>query len=180
METKRLIIREVMESDALQLVTWWGNGEIMCHVGFPDGIKSNVDQLRQDIVAQMHDKNKNRHSRRYLILKKDSNTAIGELSYHDLDLKNHQCSFGIKICELNEQGQGYGEEALRGFLTFLFTEFLLHRIELDTLLENKRAQALYQKVGFKVIGVKRDMWLDPSGTYRSAVLMDMLRDEFLQ
>ena len=60
----------------------------------------------------------------------------------------------------------------------LFRTYELHRIELDTLLENKRAQHLYQKVGFKVVGVKRDVWLDPEGNYRSAVVMDLLKNDF--
>ena len=112
-----------------------------------------------------------------MIIKNDG-LPIGELSFHNLDLINKSCEIGIKICDLSEQGKGYGEEALRGFIAYLFNTYQLHRIELDTLLENKRAQNLYQKVGFKVVGVKRDVWLDPLGNYRSAVVMDLLRDEF--
>ena len=112
-----------------------------------------------------------------MIVKNDG-FSIGELSFHNLDLTNKSCEIGIKICELSEQGKGYGEEALRGFINYLFRTYELHRIELDTLLENKRAQHLYQKVGFKVVGVKRDVWLDPEGNYRSAVVMDLLKNDF--
>lgn len=168
-------IREAKVTDVETLVVWWATGELMQHVGFPKGIQTNVEKLRTELEIQKEDHQAK--SKRFIIVKNDG-LPIGELSFHNLDLTNKSCEIGIKICELSEQGKGYGEEALRGFIDYLFNTYELHRIELDTLFENKRAQHLYQKVGFKVVGVKRDVWLDPQGVYRSAVVMDLLRNDF--
>lgn len=172
---QHLYIREAKVTDVETLVVWWATGELMQHVGFPKGIRTNIEKLRTELEIQHEDSHALK--KRFMILKNDG-LPIGELSFHNLDLTNKSCEIGIKICELSEQGKGYGEEALRGFITYLFKTYDLHRIELDTLLENKRAQSLYQKVGFKVVGIKRDVWLDPQGNYRSAVVMDLLKNDF--
>lgn len=172
---KHIYIREAKVTDVETLVVWWATGELMEHVGFPSGIQTNIEKLRTELEIQKADSRA--LSKRFMIIKNDG-SPIGELSFHNLDLTNKSCEIGIKICEMSEQGKGYGEEALRGFIAHLFNTYQLHRIELDTLLENRRAQNLYQKVGFKVVGVKRDVWLDPLGNYRSAVVMDLLRHEF--
>ena len=172
---KHLYIREATVTDVETLVVWWATGELMQHVGFPNGIRTNIEKLRTELEIQKEDIQPT--SKRFMIVKNDG-FSIGELSFHNLDLTNKSCEIGIKIWELSQQGKGYGEEALRGFINYLFRTYELHRIELDTLLENKRAQHLYQKVGFKVVGVKRDVWLDPEGNYRSAVVMDLLKNDF--
>lgn len=168
---KQLEIKEANETDTQTLISWWANGDLMRHVGFPNGIQTNIKQLRTELIKQSLATN-TEPKRRFIIFKKDNHKAIGELAFNHLDLHN-------KSCEIDEQGKGYGEEALRGFITYLFKTYKLHRIYLDTLLENKRAQQLYQKIGFKTIGIARDVWLDPQGNYRSAVLMDLLESDYL-
>lgn len=172
----QLEIREANETDIPTLISWWANGDLMHHVGFPNGIQTDIEQLRTELIKQ----SLNVENRcRFIIFKKKNHKAIGELSFNHLDLQNRSCEIGIKICEIDEQGKGYGEEALRGFLTYLFKTYKLHRIYLDTLLENKRAQQLYQKLGFKTIGIARDIWVDSQGNYRSTVLMDLLESDYL-
>lgn len=177
-QLNRLKIREANETDIPTLIAWWASGDLMRHVGFPNGIQTDIEQLKTELVKQSL-ASTNEPSRRFIIFKKEEHKAIGELCFHQLDLHNKSCEISIKICEIDEQGKGYGEEALRGFLTYLFKTYQLHRIYLDTLLENTCAQQLYQKVGFKIIGIERDVWLDPQGNYRSAVLMDLLENDYL-
>jgi RimJ/RimL family protein N-acetyltransferase len=175
---KKVSIRPLTQNDASLLFTWWNDGKIMKHVGYKEGLNITLEQINQRIQEEVEDKNEKRVSRRYIISTLDKKTPIGEISYDSLDLKNNSCSFGIKICDLSFQGQGYGKDALIAFITYLFGNFSLHRIELDTLVENVRAQALYTSVGFKYIGMRRDCWLDPQNNYRSAVLMDVTKEEW--
>lgn len=170
--------RPVQVSDAEVLCKWYNNGELMKHVGFNNGLNTSEDKLSANIAKEVGDKDENRSSRRFIVIENSTDMPIGEVSFGDLDLKNKSCEIGIKICDLDKQGMGYGYDALNTFLDYLFKTYNLHRIELDTLLENVRAQHLYEKVGFKRIGLKRDCWLDPQNCYRSAILMDILREEF--
>jgi RimJ/RimL family protein N-acetyltransferase len=175
---KKVSIRPLTQNDANLLFTWWNDGKIMKHVGYKEGLNISLEQIQAKINEEIIDKNEKRTSRRFIIETLDTKVPIGEMSYGDLDLRNNSCTFGIKICDLRFQGQGYGKDALIAFITYLFKNFNLHRVELDTLVENVRAQALYQSVGFKYIGMRRDCWLDPLNNYRSAILMDVIRDEW--
>ena len=97
-----------------------------------------------------------------------------------IDLHNKSCGIKLRICEAGEQGKGYGEEALYGFSNYLFTTYQLHRIYVEILVGNILAKELYEKVGFKVIGIERDIWLDSQGIYRSGILIDLIRDDYLR
>lgn len=84
---------------------------------------------------------------------------IGEMNYADWSSRNQKCEFGIKICEITEQGKGYGKDALYHFIDFLFRSLNLNKIELTSMIDNKRAHNLYKQLGFKEIGIIREGFL---------------------
>jgi len=45
-----LTIRNAMPSDAEQLCTWWNDGKIMAHAGFPNGLGITADDIRKDLA----------------------------------------------------------------------------------------------------------------------------------
>lgn len=62
---------------------------------------------------------------------------------------------GVGIQEEHRR-KGYGEEAIRWLVNWGFKWAGLHRIELGTISYNGAAIRLYEKVGFKKEGVKRE------------------------
>ena len=42
---KNLTIRDAVAADAEQLVTWWNNGAVMAHAGFPNGLGTAVEKV---------------------------------------------------------------------------------------------------------------------------------------
>lgn len=174
---QEVIIHEASVDDVDLLCEWWANPALMQSVGFPNGVQTNKTRLRNTLIEQNLLKSFQRKSCRYIVIDKESLNPIGELCFHDMDLLNKSCEIGIKICDLSYQGKGFGYDALKTFLIFLFYEFDLNRIELTTLLENKRAQGLYQKIGFHEVGVKRQCWRDEQGEYHDVVVMDILKHE---
>lgn len=75
------------------------------------------------------------------------------------------------------QDRGLGVEAVATLAAYLFDRRGHHRITIDPASENARAIAAYEKVGFKPVGVMRQYSRDPSGQWRDALLMDLLKDE---
>lgn len=74
-------------------------------------------------------------------------------------------------------GQGFGTDALRVLVGFLFTARNLQRLHLETLAANAPARASYRKVGFVEEGVlRRHAFV--GGTYVDTVLMGLLRTEW--
>lgn len=81
----------------------------------------------------------------------------------------------------SEQRKGYGEDALSHFLDFMFKNLNLNKIELTTIIDNKRAQNLYKKLGFKEIGIIRQAYFDSRyGRFSDVVYMDLLKSEWIE
>ena len=75
------------------------------------------------------------------------------------------------------RGRGYGTEGILLVLGFAFDGLGLHRVELDVLSINARATSLYENLGFRVEGRRRDAYRDGDG-WCDAVCMGLLDDEF--
>ena len=75
------------------------------------------------------------------------------------------------------RGRGYGTEGIQLVLGFAFDGIGLHRVELDVLSINARAKSLYENLGFRVEGRKRDAYRDGDG-YCDAIIMGLLEDEY--
>ena len=75
------------------------------------------------------------------------------------------------------RGRGYGTEGIQLVLGMAFDGLGLHRVELDVLSINARAKSLYENLGFRVEGRKRDAYRDGDG-YCDAIIMALLEDEY--
>lgn len=73
-------------------------------------------------------------------------------------------------------GRGYGRRALRLAIDH-FAERGHHRFTIDPAVTNQIAIRSYQGVGFRPVGILRSCERAPDGTWRDALLMDLLRWE---
>ena len=77
-------------------------------------------------------------------------------------------------------GQGVGPEAIRVLARHLFDDRGHHRIVIDPNAANSRAIHVYEKVGFRRVGVLREYEWDASlDRWTDGVLMDLLRGELV-
>jgi RimJ/RimL family protein N-acetyltransferase len=166
---KNISLRIASTKDTSILCKWWSDGRIMKHVGLKNGLKTDPDKLQ----ARLSESNSNNS---IFIVLNNSGQPIGECTFSILE--NGKCSIGIKIGELPYQGKGFGKDALLTFIDYLFTSYSIPQIILDTLIENVRAQSLYQSIGFKKKRINRNCWVDPEGIERSAVEMSLSKDKF--
>ena len=107
----------------------------------------------------------------------DSDPLIG---YVELDgiLWTHRVSgVSIAIGEAKHWGKGYGYEVIQLALRFAFDELNLHRVQLTVFCYNKRAIALYEKLGFQREGIHREH-LQRDGERYDMYLYGLLRSEW--
>ncbi len=76
------------------------------------------------------------------------------------------------------QGQGLGTDAVRTLARYLIQELGHHRLTIDPAADNAAAIRSYKKVGFRAVGVMREYWRAPDGTWHDGLLMDLLAREF--
>ena len=75
-------------------------------------------------------------------------------------------------------GQGVGRFMLSGILEHVFHELRAHRLWLDVFETNRRAQHVYESLGFRREGVLREAILR-DGEYHTQILMSILDREYL-
>ena len=73
---------------------------------------------------------------------------IGNCMYYDLDPNRSQAEVGIMIGDKEYWGQGYGADAVRILVRYLFNVEGLMTVYLHTLEWNHRAQRSFEKCGF--------------------------------
>ncbi len=48
---KDILIRRATQHDATLLTTWWNDGKVMAHAGFPHGIHTSVEDVIQQLIT---------------------------------------------------------------------------------------------------------------------------------
>jgi len=75
------------------------------------------------------------------------------------------------------QNGGVGTEALRLLARHLVRERGHHRLIIDPAAENARAIKVYERIGFKPVGIMRAYERGADGTWHDGLLMDLLAEE---
>ena len=113
-KNKDITIRNAEKTDCEQLAIWWNDGKVMAHAGFPNGLGTNADEIRNQISSDMDET-----KRRLIIDYKGS--SIGEMSYYNMG--ENIAEIGIKICDSLYQEKGLGKKMLNnGFSLQQFDE----------------------------------------------------------
>ena len=76
------------------------------------------------------------------------------------------------------QGRGVGPDAMRTLVAWLFDGRGHHRLTVDPAAENARAVHVYEKLGFRPVGVLRRYERVEDGVWRDALLMELLAEDF--
>ena len=160
---ENLTIRTAVAADAKQLASWWNDGSVMAHAGFPNGLGTTEEAV---IAGLREDR---------LILE-ENGRRIGEACYRKV--AEGMAEIGIKICETDCQNRGLGRVILSMLLGFLFEQGF-SKIVLDTNLTNKRAQHVYESLGFRKLRVNLDSWTDQLGHKQSSVDYELTEKEFI-
>jgi RimJ/RimL family protein N-acetyltransferase len=163
------IIRNAQVDDAGLLGNWWRDGNIMAHAGFPNGLTISDAEIVQQLSGDSD------YTVRRLIIEKDKK-PIGEMSYRNMG--EGVAQIGVKICETNMQGKGYGAQFLYLLINSLFKEYNFSKIVLDTNLNNTRAQHVYEKIGFIKSRINIDSWKNQLGELQSSVDYELEKSNF--
>lgn len=166
---KGVSIRYAEEKDAQILTDWWNDGAVMAHAGFPYGIGTTAEKVAGSL------KEDSDTTRRRMIIEYE-NSPIGEMSYRHVN--ESTAEIGIKVCIPSYQNKGLGRIALSLLITMLFDRDY-DEIILDTNLNNKRAQHVYETLGFIKTGIHYDSWRDQTGALQSAVDYKLTKPDFI-
>lgn len=112
---------------------------------------------------------------RHLIIESETR-AVGYAILAGIEDRNE--TIELRRIVVAEKGKGYGRSALRELKKLAFEELGAHRLWLDVVSRNERAEKLYESEGFTREGVWRECFKAENGRRDSLVFMSILRREF--
>lgn len=169
----RVTLRAIEPGDYPTLWRWYNDPRIMVYWGRP----GNTTSLAE--VARLEEFEASRgNSQKYIICSHDDH-PIGIIDYYDLDWRNRSAWVSVLIGDDQFWGGGYGTDAMRTLLDYLFNQLGLHRIALNVHESNDRARRSYEKNGFVQEGLLRD-WAYFDGKWVNGILMSVLSREFIR
>lgn len=129
---------------------------------------AEVDWIRNSMKNGFHS---------FLVVDCATEKLIGLTSISEVDFVNRKAMFGILIGDTDYRGKGYAREAASLVLDYAFNIVNMHNVALEVFDFNERAIRLYEKLGFKTIGRRRDSRI-VCGKMYDTVYMDILDREF--
>lgn len=164
-----IILRDAEVKDIKKLSSWWADGKIMEHAGFPNGLKTDELKLYKRIIDQNE---KKLPSNLLIIIELENHELIGEMNYSQKS--KHIFEIGIKICDFSKHNKGYGSIAVKELIKYLEDKFHAKKIVLDTNLKNVKAQNFYKRLGFKQIRILKDNWKNQLNELQSTVMFELV------
>ncbi|PGQ46085.1 MULTISPECIES: GNAT family N-acetyltransferase [Bacillus cereus group] len=171
LESARLYLRSISELDAPIILKSTMDEEIRFMTGTKPNFTLNQIKIHIDHI--------NNDSSRYdfAICLKDNNEMIGELSILDINEDNQNAGFRISMASISLTGKGYGTEAIKIVLNFVFEQLKLNRLQLEVFSHNLRGIRAYEKIGFVKEGTLRQS-LYYNDLYSDEIIMAILKSDY--
>jgi len=168
-------LRELEHKDISVINGWRNDPELISYLGAPFRyINQEVDEKWYKNYMENR-----KEAVRCAIIDTDtkSDIIIGLISLTDISYLNQSAQLHIMIGESRYRGKGFGKFALNKMLYHGFYNMNLQRIELMVLEDNVRAQALYEKMGFRQEGRKRRSCYK-KGKFVDVLIYSILKEEY--
>ena len=167
---ERVILRPITLEDTPLIVAWRNDPSVLQNFIYRGPFTAAVH------INWMKTKVASGEVVQYIIEDRKSGRPVGSVYFRDVNPSYHSAEYGVFIGEAEARGKGFGSETAKLFTDFGFETLGLHRISLRLLSDNVQARRSYEKAGFQVEGVFRDMVL-LDGRYRDVLFMARLREE---
>jgi RimJ/RimL family protein N-acetyltransferase len=143
--TGRLVrLREKTIEDAERDYAWRCDPELAAY----DAARPLTTRFA-NFVTTMAEEFPTTHRRTFAIEELEGGKHIGNVMYYGYDAFVREAELGITIGDRAFWGEGYGTDAVRAMLRYLFADLGLRKVFLHTLTWNYRAQAAFESAGFR-------------------------------
>lgn len=137
----------------------------------------SMEQLEESYQTKVLKQDKRERGQFSIYARGEHPEHIGFIEYRETDLVSRRCTLGIGIGNKAYWGQGWGSDALKTLIRYMFRTMNLRRVQLETWSGNARAVRAYEKCGFVVEGrLRNHSYLD--GQYYDMIVMGLLKEEF--
>jgi [ribosomal protein S5]-alanine N-acetyltransferase len=172
--TPRLILREITPGDTEDFLAMNSDTEVLKYDVDPP-LKNRAEALT--IIEDIHQHFLNMESITWGVCLKEENRLIGTMGFYFEGHAYFKADLGYRLARPNWR-KGIATEAVRAMMRFAFETLCVHRINVDTRMDNLGSVQLMQKLGFVHEGVRRECGRNEDGSYHSWGLYGMLEEEY--
>ncbi|MFI3322466.1 MAG: GNAT family N-acetyltransferase [Rikenellaceae bacterium] len=99
--------------------------------------------------------------------------AIGAVDIFDFDPHNSRAGVGIIIFSGKERQKGHATKAMELLMEYCYTTLMLHQLYCNISSDNTQSLALFRKLGFEVVGIKKD-WNRIDGQFFDEIILQKI------
>jgi len=144
--TARLLVRTATEGDAEFYFRIWTDPRVMRFVGFPQGLRMTLDEIRE----QIRNTRDSAFDRRLVVVLKATGESIGEARLHLPD-RDGVAKTDVKLLP-GAWGHRYGTEVKAGLVQYLFAHTDCRAVEGTPNKENVASIRMQEAVGGVCVG----------------------------
>ena len=144
---EKVTLKTIVEDEFYEKYHQW-----LRHIEIIDGIGEEENMTIEEII-QMHSEWREDPSNLTLgIYDNETGKPVGDINLVDSEEFEKGPEIAIMI---GERGKGFGKEALKLMIGYAFNSIKVSQINL-TVYKDNPASGLYQKIGFKIFGERKD------------------------
>jgi RimJ/RimL family protein N-acetyltransferase len=170
-EGKKVILRRPVDGDAEFFARWYNEPEIMAECGFTEGttVEEELAAIRRCTESKDRD---------WYTITDKTGRVIGEAGLLRMFPEWRCTDLTIIIPDPDDQGKGYGTEAIELMFDLAFRRREFNRISIGVVGFNTAALKFYEKVGFKKEGIQEQGYLY-NGVFSDFIMMRILKNEYI-
>jgi RimJ/RimL family protein N-acetyltransferase len=148
---KRTPIKAITPEEFFLFYTWAIQSEATLHwYGERNGIRiPSLQDFRSDWQAHNFDSSQPEKGRSFVIVA--DGQPIGQINYNEINRICNAVDIDVLIGEDLQKGKGYGSDAIRTLVNYLFRYMHIEHCELKVLAENTKAIQAYLRIGFESV-----------------------------
>lgn len=129
-------------------------------------LKNYLDNSHQDLYEAKQ--------LRLAIVENASGGLLGLVDLFDFDPKNNRVGLGIVVKDAARRNEGFGSEAVRLLIDYVFGHLDIHQIYVNVAVTNVASIKLFSKFGFALIGVKKQ-WNKVGTSYVDEAMYQLIK-----
>lgn len=176
LETERLILRKFKESDVDTFFNYRTNPQVALYQS-EGWVNYKYEQAVEFVNKQMNFEPGIQDTWFQVAIElKDTGNLIGDMAIHTLPEDINQVEIGFSLNPIY-QNKGFGIEAVKCLLGYIFNVLNIHRVIAITDVRNKSSIKLLEKVGMRKEGhFIKNIWY--KGEYTDEYLFALLNEEW--
>ncbi|GAC1400647.1 MAG: GNAT family protein [Ktedonobacteraceae bacterium] len=167
---ERITVRRPISNDAANVFRWERDDEVWRydpHRPYSNTMAEFVPLFERNYV-------RSNERQFWFIIEDEQHVPIGTITYFNIDRRLGQVEIGLGLGEKSSWGKGYGAEAIRTLVHYLFIAQGLTRIYAETAMANKAARNAFTKAHFVEVG----QIYDPRSSGDPWVLLEIWRKNY--